>query len=78
MISARHEPVTIRARCATYYAMGEDGTNGYYKLNMNCSPFLPSCKTGILVFSKCIHAGFGSLSTFKYSVNGVPAIIVNL
>ena len=72
MTSAGHEPVTIhiRARCATYYAMGEDDTNGYCKLNMNCSPFLPPCKKVILVFSKCICAGFGSFSTSKYRVNG--------
>ena len=80
MTCAGHEPATIhiRARCTTYYATGEDGTNGYCKLNMNCSPFLPSCKKVLLVFSKCFRAGFGSFSTSKYRVNGVPAIIINL
>ena len=66
--SAGREPGTIHiaARCATYYATGEDDMNGYCKLNMNCSPLLPSCEKVIWVLSKCIRAGFGALSTSKY------------
>ena len=44
--SAGREPATIHigARCATYYATGEDDMNGYCKLNMNCSPLLRHVK----------------------------------
>ena len=33
--------------------------NGYCKLNMNCSPLLPSCEKVIWVLSICIRAGLG-------------------
>ena len=51
------EPATIHigAHCATYYATGEDDMNGHCKLNMNCSPLLPSCEKVIWVLSKCIR-----------------------
>ena len=62
---ANQGPYTL-ARCATYYATGEDDMNGYCKLNMNCSPLLPSCEQVIWVLSKCIRAGLGAFSTSKY------------
>ena len=44
--SAGREPATIHigARCTMYYATGEDDMNIYCKLNMDCSPLLPSCE----------------------------------
>ena len=40
--------------------------NGYCKLNMDCSPLLPSCEKVIWVLSKCIRAGLGAFSKSKY------------